>query len=113
MNASSQTQISAATALVQLLSEHPELELATWRVDRDGLLSGTVAYDVEQDMRPQMQAFADVLGGQLHEQPFTSPSAEAPCMSLNIYATWRDVRVNVWASYLVASALVGGSAVAA
>ncbi len=99
---SNSTQLSAATALVQLLQEHPELAVASWRVDRDGLLSGTVAYDVVgQDMRPQMQAYADVLGATLHEQPFTSSSAQAPAVSLNIYATWRDVRVNVWASFLV------------
>lgn len=105
-------QLAPAMALVELLREHPELQAASWRVDRDGLLSGTVAYDADHDMRPAMAAYAEVLGAPLSEQQFTSPQAKAECLSFTVFATWRDVKVNVWASCLV-STLAESSAVAA
>lgn len=101
-------QLGPSTALVQLLSEHPELAPATWRIDRDGLLSGTVAYNAAFDVRPAMEAYADVLGAELHEQPVAVDGVER--LTFHVFATWRDVQVNVWASCAAAAA---GSAVAA
>lgn len=99
-------QLGAAIALQQLLAEHPELQTAaSWRVDRDGLLSGTVAHRAEQDMRPVMRAYAEVLGGQVHEDVVREDEDDAR-LSLSLYTMWRDVRVNVWASCLL-SALAG------
>lgn len=87
-------QHGAALALVQLLMEHPELAAANWRIDRDGLLSGTVAHNADADVRPAMQAYAEALGAELHEQPMTAQAQ----VSFTVFASWRDVRVNVWAS---------------
>jgi hypothetical protein len=108
---SSQTQLSAAIALTQLLQEHPELAACRWSVERDGLLSGTVAVHADYDIRQRLRAYAAVLGGHVHEQPFNSPDA-GPSLSAHLYATWRDVKVNVWGTCLV-SAVAEGSAVAA
>ncbi|MEU6597927.1 hypothetical protein [Streptomyces flaveolus] len=111
MATSSQTQLSAAIALTQLLQEHPELLAARWSVERDGLLSGTVDLHAEYDMREPLQAYADVLGGTVHVHSFTSPDA-GPSLSVSLYATWRDVKVNVYGTCLV-SAVAEGAAVAA
>ncbi|MFB6955536.1 hypothetical protein ACFCYB_00515 [Streptomyces sp. NPDC056309] len=112
MATSSQTQISAALALTQLLTEYPELPHARWAVERDGLLSGTIAIHADMtDLHEGMRAYAAVLGGSVHEQHFQSPDG-GPSLSVSLYATWRDVRVNVWGTCLV-SAVSEGSAVAA
>jgi hypothetical protein len=101
-------QHGASLALVQLLQEHRDLAPATWRIDRDGLLSGTVAYNADFDVRPAMQAYAEALGAVLHEQPVTLGNEER--LTFHVFATWRDVQVNVWASCAAAAA---SSAVAA
>ena len=111
MATSSQTQLSAAIALTQLLQEHPELDACRWSVERDGLLSGTVDVHAVYDIRETVQAYAAVLGGTVHEQPFTSPDGQQS-LSAQLYATWRDVKVNVWGTCLV-SAVAEGTAVAA
>lgn len=109
MGTSSQTQRSAALALTQLLVEHPELPVTAWRVDRDGLLSGTVAIHADSDdLHAAMYAYASVLGGTVHEQRFTSPE-HGPSVSVSLYATWRDVHVNVWGT----CAVTAGTTVAA
>ncbi|WP_108990394.1 hypothetical protein [Streptomyces coelicoflavus] len=102
MAASSQIpQLGPSTALVQLISEHPELAPATWRIDRDGLLSGTVAYNADFDVRPAMAAYADVLGAVLHETPVAYEGETHA--TFHIFAKWRDVQVNVWASCAAAA----------
>ncbi|MFH8336900.1 hypothetical protein [Streptomyces sp. AM6-12] len=111
MGTSSQTQLSAAIALSQLLVEHPDLAAARWSVERDGLLSGTVEVHAEYDMRETVRAYALVLGGNVQETYFTSPDGRRS-VSVSLSATWRDVHVNVWGTCLV-SALSAGSAVAA
>ncbi|WP_435279271.1 hypothetical protein [Streptomyces sp. 1222.5] len=110
MATSSQTQLSAAIALCQLLQEHPELASARWSVERDGLLSGTVDLHAGYDIRDVLQAYADVLGGTVHANQFNSPGA-GPSLSVSLYATWRDVKVNVYGTCLISA--VAGSAVAA
>ncbi|MET9138845.1 hypothetical protein [Streptomyces parvulus] len=102
------SQLGPATALVQLLQEHRELAPATWRIDRDGLLSATVAFNADFDVRSAMAAYAEALGAVLHEQPVSSAGEER--MTFHVFAKWRDVQVNVWAS---CSAAAAGSAVAA
>ncbi len=111
MATSSQTQLGAALALTQLLNEYPALPVARWRIASDGVLSGTVAADAEYDVRPMLRTFAEVLGGTLHETLFTSPNA-GPSLSVDLYATWRDVEVTVWGSCVI-SAVAEGAAVAA
>lgn len=95
-------QLGAALALAELLKEHPELQAAAWRIERDGLLSGTVAYHSEQDLRPVMRAYADVLGGQVHEDE-VHPDRDEPQLALTLYTRWRDVRINLWASCLLSA----------
>lgn len=111
MATSSQTQLSATLALTQLLMENPGLPVARWRVDPDGLLSGTIGVHAETDMRDSVRAYAEVLGGSVSEGWFTSKEAGAS-VSVSLYATWRDVKISVWGTCLV-SALAEGSAVAA
>jgi hypothetical protein len=98
-------------ALTQLLQEHPELALARWAVERDGLLSGTIEVHAGYDIRGALQAYAAILGGTVHAHEFNSPDS-GPSLSVSLYATWRDVRVNVWGTCLV-SAVAEGTAVAA
>ncbi|MFB6787631.1 hypothetical protein ACFCWT_13240 [Streptomyces olivaceus] len=99
-------QLGPSTALVQLLQEYRDLAPATWRIDRDGVLSGTVAFNVDHDVRPAMAAYAEALGATLHEQPVTLEGEER--LTFHVFAMWRDVQVNVWAS---CSAAAAGSAV--
>lgn len=111
MATSSQTQHGAALALVELLTEYPALPVARWRIDQDGMLSGTVAADAEYDVRPMLRTFAEALGGTLHETFFTSPNA-GPSLSVDMYAMWRDMEVTVWGSCVI-SAVAEDAAVAA
>ena len=112
MTTSSQTQSSAALALAQLLTEHPELAPANWQLHRDGVLSGTVAVHADSgELHAAMEAYAAVLGGTVHEQHFQSREA-GPSQSVSLHATWRDVQVAVWGSCVV-SARAEQSAVAA
>ena len=109
MGTSSQTQRTASLALTQLLVEHPDLPAASWRVDRDGLLSGTVAIHADgTELASAMRAYAEVLGGSVHEQHFTSPQ-HGRSVSVSLYTRWRDVQVNVWGTCTADA----GSAVAA
>jgi hypothetical protein len=102
MASSSQTQVSAALALTQLLTEHPELPPARWSIARDGLLSGTVDVHAEYDIRETLRAYAAFLGGNVHEAHYTSPDGR-PSLSASLYATWRDVQINVWGTCLVSA----------
>jgi hypothetical protein len=110
MATSSQTPLSAAIALSQLLQEHPELPPARWAVERDGLLSGTVDVHADYDIREALAQYAEVLGGTVFAHEFNSPDG-GPSLSAQLYATWRDVRVNVWGTCLISA--VAGAGVAA
>ncbi|MFD4968876.1 hypothetical protein [Streptomyces sp. NPDC058424] len=101
MATSSQTQTGATLALMQLLQEHPELPVARWSIERDGLLSGTIAIHADATtLQEGMRAYAGVLGGHVHEQHFQSPDG-GPSLSVSLYTTWRDVQVNVWGTCVV------------
>lgn len=91
LNASSQTPISAATALAQLLTEHPELPLLHWTVAPSGWWSGSKYNGF--DARAAMAAFVAVVGGTPHEMRRPAregePGEETFATVLN--ARWRDV----------------------
>lgn len=98
MNHNGNPQLGPATALLQLLQEHPELPAADWRITRDGHLSGTVDAFAEHDVRPVIAAYARVLGGCPLETEYLSPHSGGESLSVTLHATWRDVPVTVWAS---------------
>ncbi|WP_439947263.1 hypothetical protein [Streptomyces sp. BBFR109] len=91
MATSSQTQLSAALALAQLLQEHPTLPVAGWSIDSIfPVLHGHVH---EEDMAA-LAAFAEVLGGSIrpnHEYEYQGRKVRSHRLS----AVWRDVRVEI------------------
>src|SRR5690606_38480836 len=82
--------IAPAMALVQLLTEYPQLPAAdTWSVGREltGHLHGSTveAYD-------RLYAYARVLGGKVR-RAYDFTSAGTAFRSLRLHAVWRDVPV--------------------
>jgi hypothetical protein len=90
---SNSTQLSAATALAQLLTEYPELPVLSWTVSATGWWSGCKYEDF--DARAAMAAFVAVVGGEPHEMVRPSredePGEERFATVLN--ARWRDVEL--------------------
>ncbi|MEU8473703.1 hypothetical protein [Streptomyces hygroscopicus] len=103
MNAQRSPQIAPATALGQLLQEHPELPPVEWTVPRThGVLKGALYAD--DHPFEVLRAYADVLGGSI--RPDTSPGSEFESAGLRrrvhrLTATWRDVTVIVEATATV------------
>ncbi|WP_329592190.1 hypothetical protein OG195_27470 [Streptomyces sp. NBC_01362] len=85
------TQLGAATALVQLLSENPTLPPASWSLDQyTGALHGHV-HDASFEVLTQ---YAEVLGGAIR------PGGDYVYLGEmvrphRLTATWRDVLVEV------------------
>ncbi|MEC3993957.1 hypothetical protein VSR01_10550 [Actinacidiphila sp. DG2A-62] len=93
MNTNRSPQTGPATALAQLLSEHPELPPIRWSLCPDGLLMGS-AMRLETDARPVMAEFVAVLGGAPVEA--TSSSVQGDLIfSSWLHTTWRDVPLSV------------------
>ncbi|WP_413102280.1 hypothetical protein [Streptomyces sp. Inha503] len=96
-------QIAPATALGQLLSEHPELPPVEWTVPRThGVLKGALFAD--DHPFEVLRAYADVFGGSI--RPDTSPGAEFESAGLvrrvhRLTTTWRDVPIVVEATATV------------
>jgi hypothetical protein len=89
--ASNSTQISAATALVQLLAEHPDLPEATWSI-------GTVIPDLHGHMYGGMSdlaAYAEVLGGSVRAAENTYELRGQRVRRHTLKTVWRDVPVEV------------------
>ncbi|KOG21758.1 hypothetical protein [Streptomyces viridochromogenes] len=87
------TQLSAATALVQLLEEHPELsEHMSWSISRVGVqLVGFIH-------EGGMQVLADCakfLGGSVRADESTYESGGQRLRTHVLASTWRDVPVQV------------------
>lgn len=88
---SNSTQLSAATALVQLLTEHPDLPTAAWSI---GSIIPDLHGCVYGDMEP-LAAYAEVLGGSVRaaQETFTLRGQQ---VRRHVLATvWRDVPVEV------------------
>lgn len=96
--ASNPTQLSAATALVQLLTEQPDLHKAAWRIPSDGPFAGTLRGSLtsDVDVRPAVAAWAYVLGATPREVPFAFEDVEQVEYSLE--TVWRDVPVTLYLS---------------
>ena len=97
----SSPQLSAATALVQLLTEHPELPEAGWSI-------GSVFPDlhgfVHSDVMEALDAYRAVLGGEVH----VANCYEVRGRTLQrhvLAAVWRDVPVEVVVALPVSSAV--------
>ncbi|WP_033307397.1 hypothetical protein RFN58_07190 [Streptomyces iakyrus] len=102
--ASNCTQISAATALVQLLAEHPHLPEASWSI---GSVMAELRGFVHADSLEGLHAYQDVLGGDVHAA--NSYEHLGRTMRRHVLDTvWRDVPVEV-----VVAVPVGAEAVAA
>lgn len=98
------SQITPATALAQLLQEHPLLPPVEWKIPRGG--HGVLLGVLYADDHPfeVLRAYADVLGGSI--RPSTGPGAEFVADGLRrrvhrLSTTWRDVPVVVEATATV------------
>lgn len=97
------SQIAPATALGQLLQEHPELPELAWSIPRNhGVLKGSLYAD--DHPFEVLRAYADVLGGSI--RPGTEPGDEFDSCGLRrrmhrLTTTWRDVTVIVEATATV------------
>lgn len=104
MNASSQTQLSAATALVQLLTEHPDLsEFITWSISRTrpklvGYVQGGGGLTI-------LAACAKYLGAEV-ESSHVYESGDHRMRQYVVEVVWRDVPVEVMVSLPVAAEAV-------
>ncbi len=99
MAASSQTQISAATALVQLLTEHPELSgHVSWSIPRSGpALVGCI----HDGGMPVLSECAEFLGGTVRAGRAYETGGQRMRQHV-LSAVWRDVPVEVLLSLPVA-----------
>ncbi|NUS76733.1 MAG: hypothetical protein HOV70_11105 [Streptomyces sp.] len=93
-------QLGAATALVQLLSENPSLPMATWSIGEHALHG-----HLHEGGFGALGRYAGVLGGSI--RPVADFPLDGRAMrSHYLYATWRDVAVEVVVVVPVADAAV-------
>jgi hypothetical protein len=102
MATSSQTQSSAAIALVQILTDYPELPVAGWYIDTT--CPALIGHLHEGGM-PALAAYADVLGGSIRAGSEYVSDGET-LRSHKLSAKWRDVLVEVRVSLPVRSLAV-------
>lgn len=91
MRSSSQTQLSAAIALTQLLQEHPGLPTAGWSIDS---IFSTLHGHLHEGGLEALDAYARVLGGSV-QSGLDYECQGRPVRSYLLTAVWRDVRVEV------------------
>lgn len=91
--ASQSTQLSAATALVQLLTEHPELsERMSWSISRShAVLCGFI----HDGGMPVLVGCAQIMGGSIRPDDHTHESGGQRKRTHVLSSTWRDVPVQV------------------
>lgn len=102
MTTNSNRQIAPATALVQLLTEFPDLPVIDWSLTFDGHLSGQVVND-EVDMGPVIDQYSTALNTPASEHWYTSPRDDRERYSSTVYATWREVNVTVYGNCLASA----------
>lgn len=96
------SQLSAATALTQLLAEHPDLPEATWSI-------GTVIPDLHGHLyggMPDLAAYAEVLGGSVRAAENTYELRGQQVRRHVLRTVWRDVPVEVAVALPVSAAAV-------
>lgn len=93
LNASSQTQLSAATALVELLTEHPELsEHTSWSISRSRAVLCGFIHDGGMSV---LDECAQIMGGSIRPDDHTHEHAGQHRRTHVLTSTWRDVSVQV------------------
>jgi hypothetical protein len=95
---SNSTQLSAATALVQLLQEHPELHAAEWSFG--STIPALHGFLYRGDMAA-LAAYADVIGGSIGVDG-TYEDRGTTLQRHTLKTVWRDVRVEIVVSLPVA-----------
>lgn len=94
------TQLSAATALVQLLTEHPELsEALSWTISRSE--PALIGY-VHDGGMPVLAECARILGGSVRASDKTYQRGSQVVRQHVLSSLWRDVPVQVLLSLPVA-----------
>ncbi|MBX9392211.1 hypothetical protein K4749_01020 [Streptomyces sp. TRM72054] len=86
------TQLSAATALVQLLQEHPNLAAAEWSIS--SVIPSLRGFVFGGDMAA-LAAYADVLGGSIRASKNTHEDQGQRVRSHRLTTVWRDVPVEI------------------
>ncbi len=85
------TQHSAATALAQLVQEHPELPTAGWQIGSIvPNLTGSLYGGMEE-----LAAYAEVLGGSVRAADFTYKLRGQEVRRHVLRTVWRDVPLEV------------------
>lgn len=103
MRGSSQTQISAASALVQLLSEHPVLsDHITWSITRSRATLTGFVHDGGMRVLDECRVF---LGGDISAADVYRRGDER-VTPYTLSSTWRDVAVEIQLSLPVAAEAV-------
>lgn len=95
MTAHSNSQAHAATALSQLLAEHPDVTGLTWSIDPLGVLRGE--RHAESGDGQIVDEVAKIIGGTAAHVCFTRDGDRQGLAQLT--TVWRGVPVHVWASY--------------
>ncbi len=93
------SQLSAATALVQLLQEHPHLTAAEWSISS---VTGELCGFVYRAGMKALAQYADVLGGSIQADKHTYEDQGRQVRAHRLSSVWRDVRVVVTVSLPVA-----------
>lgn len=89
--ASNSTQLSAATALTQLLAEYPDLPEVGWSI-------GSIVHDLKGHLyggMPDLAAYADVLGGTIRAADETFNLRGQRMRRHVLTSVWRDVPVQI------------------
>jgi hypothetical protein len=92
MATSSQTQLSAAIALTQLLREHPELPETGWTI---GSIYGELRGHVHEGGMAALSVYAEVLGGSIRADQTTYERQGQQVRAHRLSAVWRDVAVEI------------------
>jgi hypothetical protein len=95
LKANCNPQLGPAAALVQLLTEYPDLPRLAWRVSEIDPLSDTLHGSGGRDSDPRsvIEPWAQVLGAEVRRTPFTFEGVE--CLEFRVETDWRDVRVRI------------------
>lgn len=102
MNSSSQTQLSAATALVQLLQEHPELHAAEWSLN--SVIPALRGFLYRGDLTT-LAAYAEVVGGNVEAEKTYEYQGKTLRRHI-LTTTWRDVPIELVVTLPVVSEAV-------
>ena len=97
------SQVGAATALVQLLKEHPDLPEASWSI---GTILPVLHGHVHEGGMASLAAYAEVLGGSVRAGENTYMLCGQEMRGHTLHTVWRDVRVVVAVALPVAAEAV-------